>query len=243
MFGTPLVPALRRQGHDVRVLSRRPGRGTHLGDLTSGDGVAAAVAGATIVVHGASDTRRFGRADGRQTQNLVEAVRADGTARHLLYLSIVGVDALPFPYYRRKLACEAQVAAGGVPWTVLRATQFHELIAEVLRRMERLPLAPLPLDFRCQPVAAADVAARVAALIDVPAAGRATDLGGPEVSTIGDLARTWRSSRGRPRALIGLPLPGALARGFREGLHTCPDHAEGRQTWAEFVAGLAMTAP
>ncbi len=238
MFGQRLVPLLEDLGHDVRVLSRRPGTGTHRGDLTTGDGVAAAAAGATAVVHAASDTRRLGRADRRQTATLLQALRAEGSARHLLYLSIVGVDVLPFRYYRQKLACESLVAAGGVPWTVLRATQFHELLAEVLRRIERLPVAPLPLDFRCQPVAAADVAARVATLLDGPPGGRAPDAGGPAVRTVGELAAAWREARGRPRSLVNLPVPGAGARGFREGRNTCPDRAVGTRTWEQFVAAL-----
>lgn len=236
LLGAALTPALGLRGHDLRVLSRRAGGGTHLGDLGSGSGVDRAVAGAELVVHAASDTRRFGRADERQTSALLEAAKSAGSVRHLLYVSIVGVDAIPYAYYRRKLACERLVAEGGIPWTVLRATQFHELVAEVLRRVERLPVAPLPLDFQCQPVAAIDVASRIAELLDGDPAGRAPDLGGPEVRTVGQLAWIWRAMRGRPGRIVDLRLPGSVARGFRRGRNTCPEHAAGRQPWAQYVA-------
>jgi uncharacterized protein YbjT (DUF2867 family) len=236
VLGTVLAPELRRRGHEVRVLSRRAGAGTHLGDLASGAGVQAAADGAELAVHAASDSRRFGRADERQTEAVLDAVRSAGTVRHLLYVSIVGVDAIPFGYYRRKLACERLVAEGGVPWTILRATQFHELIAELLRRTGNLPVTPLPLDFQFQPVSAAEVATRIADLLDTPPSGRAPDMGGPEVRTLGQLTWMWRAARGRPRRIVNLRLPGRVAGGFRRGDNTCPDHADGTVPWAEFIA-------
>jgi uncharacterized protein YbjT (DUF2867 family) len=189
-----------------------------------------------VVVHAASDTHRMGRADERQTPNLLAAA---GGAGHLVYLSIVGIDAIGYSYYRRKLACERMIEAGHVPWTILRATQFHELLAMVLKPLDRLPVAPLPLDFRFQPIAAAEVAERMAGLVEAGPSGRSPDLGGPEVSTLRELARLWRERRGRQARLLNVPLPGAVARGFRDGRNTCADHSEGQQTWEEFVVGLA----
>jgi uncharacterized protein YbjT (DUF2867 family) len=231
-LGRPVVDGLRAHGHDVRVLSRRPGAGTHVGDLTTGAGVAEAVRGAERIVHAASDVRRAGAADLEQTAHLVEAA---GDVSHLLYVSIVGIDRIPYRYYRRKLACEHRIQSSGVACTILRATQFHELLGFVLRGAERLPLAPLPLDFRFQTIAAAEVAERVVELIGGEPAGR-LELGGPEVLTLGQMAEAWRLVRHRPRRIVPLPLPGKVARGFRQGLNTRPDKASGRQTWAEFVA-------
>jgi len=173
-LGSHLAPLLRGSGHEVRVLSRRAGRGTHVGDLNDGAGVAEAATGAEVVVHLASDTRRLGRKDQLQTGNLLSAVKQ---ARLLVYISIVGIDRIPYAYYRRKLACEATIASSGVPFTILRATQFHELIALGLRAVERLPVAPLPVDFRFQPVAAAEVAARLSELVDSAPGGRVEDMG------------------------------------------------------------------
>jgi uncharacterized protein YbjT (DUF2867 family) len=226
------VRLLRDAGHDVRVLSRRAGRGTHVGDLETGEGVAAATAGAELIVHAATDIPGNGKSDLAQTRLLLQHAR---DARHLLYPSIVGIDQIPNPYYKRKLPCEQAIADSGVPATILRATQFHELLAELLRRTERLPLAPLPTDLRFQPVAPADVAARLVEIAEGAPLGRAPDFGGPEVLTLGEIADVWRAARGRPRRIVSLPLPGRIARGFREGRNTCPDHADGRQRWSEFV--------
>jgi uncharacterized protein YbjT (DUF2867 family) len=233
-FGSKLVPLLAERGHDVRVLSRQPGRGTHVGDLVTGAGVAKAAAGAELIVHAATDSSaRAGRTDLAQTENLLAASTG---CRHLLYLSIVGVDVIPFGYYQRKLACERAIAASSVPATTLRATQFHELIETILRTVSRWPAAPLPLSFRFQSVAAAEVAARAADLLASEPLGRAPDFGGPQVLTGRQIVTQWRAARGRPRAVIGVRLPGEVARAFTQGRNTSPDHADGAQTWAEFLA-------
>ena len=232
-FGTPLVARLRERGDEVRVLSRRAGAGSHVGDLDTGEGVPEAVRGAELVVHAASNSRRGGRTDLAQTEHLLDAAREIG---HLLYISIVGIDRIPYSYYRRKLDCERRIEASGIPFTILRATQFHQLIAFLLRGAERLPLAPLPLDFRFQTVAAAEVAARAAELIGSDPRGELVNFGGPEVLSLRQMTETWRAQRGRPRRIVRLPVPGQVGRGFREGLNTCPDHAQGEQTFTQFVA-------
>src|ERR1700689_5560808 len=154
--------------------------------------------------------------------------------RHLVYVSIVGVDAIPFGYYRNKLACEELIGGSATPATVLRATQFHELLAMILRSASRLPGAPLPLDSLFQSVSAAEVAGRVADLVTGPPMGRAPDFGGPEVLNGWQLTAAWRTRLGEPRSVLNLRLPGRIPRAFADGLGTCPDHADGRQTWGEF---------
>jgi uncharacterized protein YbjT (DUF2867 family) len=234
-LGRHLVSILGARGHEVRVLSRRPGAGTHVGDLATGAGVAAAAAGAELVVHAASDPR-MGRTDRQQTANLLDAL---SSCRHLVYPSIVGVDTIAFGYYRAKLACEELIEGSATPATVLRATQFHELLARALRAAARLPVAPLPLDFLFQTVAAAEVAGRVADLLAGPALGRAPDFGGPEVLNGWQLVAAWRARFGAPRRVLNLRLPGRVPRAFADGLNTAPEHTDGRQTWAEFVASQA----
>lgn len=228
-LGRHLVGVLRQHGHDVRVLSRRVGVGTHQGNLVSGDGVHAAVQGARWVVHAAT-----GRRDVDQTRHLLEASKEE--VEHLVYVSIVGIDAIPFWYYRQKLRCEGLVEASGTPFTILRATQFHELLARGLRALAKLPVAPLPAQFRFQPVAAKEVAGRLAEVVELPPISRADDFGGPEVLELGEIARLWQERKGRPKHFARVTLPGRVAGGFREGRNTCPDHRHGKQTWQDFLA-------
>jgi uncharacterized protein YbjT (DUF2867 family) len=238
VLGRRLVTRLQDGGHDVRVLSRRREGGTHLGDLATGGGVRDALAGVELVVHAASDTPQ-GRSDLRQTRTLLDAARH---VRHLLYVSIVGIDAMPYGYYGRKLACERAVAAGSVQHTIFRATQFHELLAQGLRAAGRLPVAPLPLGWQVQPVAADEVAERIAELIAADPAGRAEDFGGPEVLDVKRVLEVWRGRHRRPRAVLHVPVPGRTSRALRQGLNTTPQHAGGRQTWADFVGSSSVAS-
>ena len=210
-----------------------------MGDLTTGRGVLAAAAGADLIVHAASDTRHFGRADPVQTRHLLDACTG---ARHLVYVSIVGIDDIPFGYYRRKLACEKLLGIHRVPYTILRATQFHELIAGLLTTVERFPVAPLPLDFMFQTVAAGEVAGRIADLVAGEPAGRADDFGGPEVLTLDDMAHEWRAHRGRPRRLVRLPIGGKVGAGFRLGREHRPGSPR-RHPDLEGVPGRPDPAP
>jgi len=241
VLGRHAVTRLLSRGHEVRVFSRRDspslpsGVAAFRGDLAKGTGIAPAVEGVDAVLHAASNTGiGLGRGDAKGTTALCAAAKEAGV-RHLLYVSIVGIDRIPFGYYQRKLACERLVVESGIPHTILRATQFHELLAAALRRLDPLPVALLPVSFRFQPVASEEVAARVLELLEHPPSGRAPDFGGPEVLTLGTMARSWREVRGRgPRWIVPLPLPGRAAAAFREGRNTCPGLASGVTTWASY---------
>lgn len=231
-LGRALVARLRAQGHSPRVLSRRRGPGHAVGDLETGAGIGEAVRGADVVVHAAT---RAGH-DRAQARTLLDALRAQPRPPHLVFVSIVGVDRVPLRYYRDKVAVERMVADAGVPWTVLRATQFHDLLAALLGVLGRSPVLPVLAGARFQPVDVRDVAARLAALAGAPPAGRAPDLAGPQVRTMADLARAWVTATGHRRVVLPVPLPGRLARAVRAGGLLDPAHADGRTTFAEFLA-------
>ncbi len=237
-LGRAVVARLLAEGQAVRVLSRRanpgvpPGVGVVRGDLTSGTGVTAAVAGIDIVVHCASNGRRSGDVEG--TRRLIAAA-AEAGVRHLAYISIVGVDRNPFPYYRAKLEAEGMVEAGDMPWTILRATQFHGLLLRVLRAQDRLPALLVPRDVRFQPVDSGEVAARLADLAIGRPAGRASDMGGPEVRPAEDVARAYLAAAGRRRPLLRVSIPGAVGRAFRDGAQLAPGRADGTITWDDYL--------
>jgi uncharacterized protein YbjT (DUF2867 family) len=239
-LGRVVVQLLAERGEQVRVLSRRPAPAApaapglaawFTGDLRSGLGIDAAVAGTSVIVHCAT-----GRGDVTAARHLIDAARRAGRP-HLAYISIVGVDRIPVGYYKSKLEVERQVEASGLPWTVLRATQFHQLILRGCEVLAHLPVLPVPAATAFQPVEAGEVAARLAELATGPAAGRVPDMGGPEIRGAADLARNYLAVRGRRRRVVPVRLPGAAFAGYRRGDHLAPDHAVGRVTFAEFLAG------
>ncbi len=210
----------------ARVLSRRAGPGRVVGDLRTGAGLAAALAGVGTVIHCATSLRRH---DVTHAHRLVEACLRAGRP-HVVYVSIVGVDAIPLGYYRAKLAVERILAGSGLPWTVLRATQFHDLVLRLFTLQRWSPALLVPARTRFQPVDVRDVAARLVSLAPAPA-GRVADFGGPQVRGLEDLARAYL--RGRRRPVLAVPVPGRVMRGYREGANLAP--ASGTITFEEFL--------
>jgi uncharacterized protein YbjT (DUF2867 family) len=216
VLGRELVARLRERA-EVRVLSRSESPGTVRGDLATGEGLAAALSGVEAVAHcaTAADYLRPDR-DVAQTRRLLAAAR-DGT--HIVYISIVGVDRIRFGYYRAKLACERLIQQSGLPWTILRTTQFHDLALLFLMLLSRWPVALVPRGFRGQPVDTGEVADRMAELVLGEPAGRVPDLGGPRVEEAERMVRLYLALTGRRRPVLRVPVPGRIGAGFRAGHH------------------------
>jgi len=222
-LGRLVVARLGDAGYKVRVLSRRSreaGEGIEFvrGDLATGEGIEAAVEGAEIIVHCAGSSK----GDEDKALNLVRAA-SRAAARHLLYISVVGAERIPvvngvdramFGYFASKLAAERVVADSGLPWTTLRATQFHDSLLMVARQMARLPVIPLPAGFRFQPVDAEEVAARLVELALGTPAGLVPDIAGPRVYEMAELLRGYLRASHHRRPIIPVWLPGKAARAF-----------------------------
>jgi uncharacterized protein YbjT (DUF2867 family) len=151
-------------------------------------------------------------------------------------MSIVGVDRVNLPYYRAKSACEQLVEHSGLPWTIQRTTQFHELIVWMCAIQRWLPVMLMPSGVSFQPIDAGEVAARLADLAGAPPAGRAPDMGGPQICPAVDLARAWTRSRSLRRPVAPVMMIGPGMRGLRDGAHLTPNNTDGRITFDQFLA-------
>jgi len=251
-LGRLVVSRLLNAGRVVRVLSRRNreggegikegGEGIEFvrGDLATGEGVEAAVEGTEIIVHCAGSST----GDEDKARHLLRTASRGG-ARHLLYISVVGADRIPvvsgidramFGYFASKLAAERAVADSRLPWTTLRATQFHDLILMVARQMARLPVIPVPAGFQFQPIDAGEVAARLVELALGTPAGLVDDMAGPRVYEMAELLRGYLRASHHHRPIIPVWLPGKAARAFRAGANLNPERAVGCRTWEDFLA-------
>jgi len=252
-LGHRVVERLLDAGLNVRVLSRHApksplGAEYVQGDLVKDIDVDAAVDGAAIVIHCAGVGKIH--QDTAQAQNLVRAAKRAGV-RHLVSISVVGAERIPvktgidrsmFAYFASQRAKELVVAESGLPWTNLRATQFHDgFILAMVQGMSKLPVVPLPAGFRFQPVDAGEVADNLVQLaLDAPA-GQAPDLAGPKIYDADYLFRSYLAAVGKQRAMLRIRMPGAAAAAIRAGANLAPDRAVGRRTWEEFLAAEVVS--
>lgn len=231
--GRHVVAAAEARGHDVTVLTRRNGH-----DLETGDGLATALAGVDAVIDVTSvvttSARRSRAFFSAVTGNLLRAEREAGVGHHVA-LSIVGIDGVDAAYYAGKLAQEHLVEAGPVPFTLLRATQFHEFAEQVVRQMSFGPMAVIPTA-RIRPVAAREVGARLVELAEAGPAGRARDLAGPRDERLAEMVRRMLAADGVRRRVFEVRLPGVFGRALATvAVRGGADAARGRITFDDWL--------
>jgi uncharacterized protein YbjT (DUF2867 family) len=246
-LGRRLVPQLTATGHEVRVLSRREHPDEHgarylVGDLAKNRDIGPALYGVRTVIHCASANKGDAEATGNLVRAATSTALATGAAPpHLVFISIVGVDTLSLGYFKAKLDAERVVTDSGLPWTILRVTQFYDLVLTGARQLARFPVVPVPAGFRTQPIDAAEVATRLVQLALAEPAGRVPDMGGPEITDAVDLIRRYLRATGRRRPVLPLPLParrvkaGALLPASGDG------GPAGLGTWEDFIAEHGRT--
>lgn len=188
VVGRHIVTAARRRGHDPIAISRTDGI-----DVATGNGLHEALAGVDVVIDVMNaESLEEGPAAAffrTASANLQDAAHRRHVG-HIVTLSIVGIDEVPFGYYRAKLGHERAASAGPVPSTIQRATQFHEFPAQLIGAMRDGDQASM-FDVSVQTVAARTVADALLGVAEQPPASRAADLAGPERANLVDLARAF----------------------------------------------------
>ena len=238
-LGRHVVTQLRNSGHRARILSRNP-RG-HVdavqGDLATGAGLVKAVAGMDAIIHAATQLTKLQATDVVGTRRLLAMGREAGI-KHLVYISIVGMEGVAYPYYKAKLAAEAVVKENIVPWSILRATQFHTLMETFLRAFTKPPLiAAVPFRWQFQPVDPSEVATRLVEVVTKEPAGMLPNFGGPEVRDFKSIATSWLKAKKSSKRLVNLPMPLIrFSRQFAEGRLLTPDHKDGKITFEQYLA-------
>lgn len=234
--GRHVVDVVRERGHESVVLTRSTGVDVVAGDVSA---LAAALSGVDVVIDVASKntlsaktSREFFSA---VTRNLLAAEASAGVGHHVA-ISIVGAVDAPYAYYAGKAVQERLVEASEIPWTMLRATQFHELTSQIFQTAKAGPLVVVPT-MQSQPVAAREVAERLVELAEGAPAGHVPDLAGPRVERMAAMARRWGEAAGRSERVVEVPIPGAYGRAMRDGsLLARPGSQLGVQTFDEWVA-------
>lgn len=246
-LGHKLVPLLQDAGYTVRISSRSPRPAGSDADiewaqasLEAQTGWPAAVQDVDTIVHLASSPFKRG-VDVSGTSHLLSAAKQAGV-QHFVFISIVGVDKRDWFFYTAKHDCEQLISGSSIPFSILRATQFHDFAHMLLNDIFlRSSIGFLPKGWRIQPIDSGEVAAILFDAVQQGPSGYMPDAGGPEILTVKEMADIWMAAKG-PRKVVALPFPFLMGKAFGTGHNLAPDNRVGQMTWAEWVT-LNLAAP
>ncbi len=246
-LGNLVVQSFKKTGQPVRVLTRQDvsfGADAiqyYKGDLAGNIGLEDAVRGVDTIVHCASNAGDFENADIRGTQNLLSALDKN-KAKHFLYISIVGVDRSDYPYYQAKFRVEQIIASSGVPYTILRATQFHGFVLNIIRSCVGESVGDsitIPASLRFQPVDSSEVADLAASLSLSSPRGLYPDVGGPEVRTFDSMVESFLTRAGIDKRVQTIYTDNVRHNLFRSGVNLCPGNKFGKTTFEDYLEQIA----
>ncbi len=250
VLGTAVARQLENWGEDFLSVSRNPQPKRSYSDatarkhdawmpvdLTTGKGLAEAMRNRNVVLHLASSVDKVNKEPMEvvAAHHLVAAARQAGV-QHLVYVSIVGIDQIPLPYYKAKLAAEAIIRKSGIPFTILRATQFFPFIDFLIRGMMYFPVGFVPKKVLLQPVSIESVSEKLAALARSAPANEILNWGGPEILPLGELAKFWLENRARRKPIVNVPICGSVLNALASGAATQVPFDAKSSTWKQYLA-------
>ncbi len=241
-LGRDIVARLAQTSHTIRITSRQA-KPTEAKmewsqvDFETQTDFSDTLRDVDVIVHCMSNSMRSEKADVLGTQRFLADVRRT-TIKNFIYISIVGADRIPYSYYQHKVMIEKAVQESGVPYSIVRAAQFHgflDMLLNLTKNLWWLPILPLPMNWQFQTIDTREVAAYLMPFIDGSATGKIDNVAGPQVMHLGDMARAWQAAQGLHKPQVHLPIPGGMAQGFVKGENTAPDKAYGSITWADYL--------
>jgi uncharacterized protein YbjT (DUF2867 family) len=231
---------LKDDGFRVRIMSRQPPKSSErlsgewaVADLTSGDGVSQAVEGVDWIIHAASSPFPSSM-ELNAARNLLQAAQQN-QIRHLVYISILGVDRIDFSYYQSKSEVEKLIKSSGLDYSIIRSAQFHTFVESILAALTKLPIVPLPKDWRFQSISPKDVADHLVGIIHGGPIHGTRRIAGPEILTLREMLTAWQQVFETHKPVLSVPMPGGLSKGFSRGDNTDPSLAIEGETWRQYL--------
>lgn len=241
-LGQELSKQLINKGFQVTILSTQQNpdiqycSNIHTGNLTDISSLKNAVLNSDIIIHCASNPRNSKVIDIEGTKNLLQ-ITSQKQLNHFIYISIVGVDKSMFPYYQSKLEVEKLIQESNLPWSILRATQFHDMILDRFIKPfdEKTVSLKIPQGMQFQSVAIEDVANKLFSLAIGSYTNTIETIAGPEIYTIEEMTRIYLNILDRKDKIEPKMYEEDIYKLFRSGVNLCPDYAFGKITWKDFL--------
>lgn len=204
-------------------------------DLKTGEDVEESVKGVEVIFHCASSTKQMdGKVDVGGTKKLVEAAKRNGV-KHFIFISIVGTDKVEMKYYGIKTATEEVIKQSGINYSILRATQFHELLDFLFSKILLLPVCFIAKDLKFQVIEVRTVAEKMFEISKAAPLNGTVNLGGKEILGMRTMAEQWLAVQNKKRWLINFPTIGSMMQQIANGNLTCAEVANDSITWQNWL--------
>ncbi len=242
-LGKHVVEVLLKKGLETAVLTTKTNNASQnevqffTGNLFENIGLKEAAENVEVIIHCASNPRSFLETDIIGTTNLLNAVDRN-SIKHFIYISIVGIDKSDYPYYQGKFEVENIIANSGIPFTILRTTQFHDFVLNMIKTLDQSEASDsikIPSGLRFQSVAIKEVAELLVSLSLEESKGLIEDFGGPEILHLEEMTKSYLEAI-KSNKLIKLEKSEDIRHKlFTTGVNLCPENHSGKQTWKEYL--------
>jgi uncharacterized protein YbjT (DUF2867 family) len=237
--------ALKEGRYEVSTISTDPEKHTFpvkcrvfKSNLATAEGLKEALNDVQLIIHCASSVTDPQHVDFDGTANLI-AVLGRSVFENLVFVSIVGIDHTDHPYYMMKLKVEQLIAGSGIPYSILRATQFHEYVIDFIKSLKAMDHEiNVPSGLKFQTIAVPELAEILLAMLPAKASGAITTVGGPEIMGLENMAADYLNAIGSQQQLHLVDASQPREFRFRTGANLAPDAKHGQITWARFLEGL-----
>lgn len=237
-LGSALLNQLRGSDFIIKMTSRRKPEGAEdyewvYSDLMSGEGLDEAVKDVDAIIHAATSPVKHSRLI--EVSGLERFLSKLQHIKHFIYPSIVGIEEIPYKYYQLKYEAEELLKNSSIPYTIVRARQFHSFVDHLLLSKPLLKRYVIPGKMKFQSVDVGEFANHLIDFIPKGPQGRTDDFGGPEIMALREMAEQKIKLNNETNKVLSIPLTGKLYKSFVDGKNTNFNQKTGRITFEEYL--------
>lgn len=237
-LGSALLKQLKDFDYNVKITSRRKPEGFEhfewvYSDLLTGEGLEEAVNDIEVIIHAATSPLKNSRLI--DVSGLEKFLHKIDHIKHFIFPSIVGIEDIPFKYYKLKCEAEELLTNSSIPYTIARATQFHRFVDDLFLSKPFFNRYVIPGKIKLQCVEADEFAHQLIDLISSSPQGRIEDFGGPEILTLTEMAELKIKVNNETNKVLSIPLSGKLYKSFVDGKNTNAAQKVGTTTFEDYL--------
>ncbi|KEZ53754.1 nmra-like family protein [Metabacillus indicus] len=236
-LGKTITNHLKDSEYEVKLTSRRKPEDMSYewvySDLLTGDGLEEAVRDVDVIIHAATSPVK--NSELIEVSGLERLLSRAQNIQHFIYPSIVGIDQIPYKYYKLKYKAEALLENSSVPHTIVRATQFHGFVEKLFLSKPLFKRYVIPGSIKFQSVDVKEFAKHLLELSKEEPQGRTDDFGGPDIVTLSEMAEMKIKINNEKNKVMNVSLPGKLYKSFLEGENTNSSQKTGKTTFEEYL--------